>query len=55
MSPSRRVRGRFVLNVVVASLGAIKDWEPELRTLITGILASPFREVVIWGEDLIMI
>ncbi|KPV74030.1 uncharacterized protein RHOBADRAFT_54600 [Rhodotorula graminis WP1] len=39
-------------------LGPISGWQPELKTMVASILASPFRECILWGsraEDIIIV
>ncbi|GAA6054361.1 hypothetical protein JCM3770_003336 [Rhodotorula araucariae] len=36
-------------------LGAITGWQPELKTMVASILASPFRECILWGPDMIIV
>jgi len=31
-------------------LGPISGWQPELKTMVANILASPFRECILWGS-----
>lgn len=31
-------------------LGPISGWQPELKTMVANILASPFRECILWGD-----
>lgn len=37
------------------TLGPISSWCPELRTVVASILASPFRECILWGEDMTIV
>lgn len=36
-------------------LGAIENWPPTLRTLVSTILASRFPQSIFWGDDLILL
>ncbi|BGP42546.1 hypothetical protein JCM10450v2_006649 [Rhodotorula kratochvilovae] len=36
-------------------LGPIAGWQPELKTMVASILASPFRECILWGPDMIIV
>ncbi|GAA5995875.1 uncharacterized protein JCM10292_004800 [Rhodotorula paludigena] len=36
-------------------LGPISGWQPELKVMVASILASPFRECILWGPDMILI
>ncbi|BGO94298.1 hypothetical protein NBRC10512_002748 [Rhodotorula toruloides] len=33
------------------AVGPIESWPPELRTMVSSILASPFRECILWGPE----
>jgi hypothetical protein len=37
------------------SLGPISGWCAELRSGVASILASPFRECILWGEDMAIV
>lgn len=37
------------------TLGPISGWCAELRTIIASVLASPFRECILWGEDMAIV
>ncbi|GAA6041500.1 hypothetical protein JCM8097_001909 [Rhodosporidiobolus ruineniae] len=37
------------------AIGPISSWPRELKTMVTSILASPFRECILWGEDMCII
>ncbi|GAA5825914.1 hypothetical protein JCM11251_000050 [Rhodosporidiobolus azoricus] len=36
-------------------LGPILSWKPELKTMVASILASPFRECILYGDQNVMI
>lgn len=38
-----------------ASLGRIADWAPELKCMVSVMLASPYRECILYGPDHILI
>ncbi|GAA5973125.1 hypothetical protein JCM11641_006280 [Rhodosporidiobolus odoratus] len=37
------------------ALGPISSWPRELKTMVASILASPFRECILWGESMTII
>jgi hypothetical protein len=37
------------------SLGPITDWRAELKTMVSCMLASPYRECILYGLEMVMI
>ncbi|SCZ87449.1 BZ3500_MvSof-1268-A1-R1_Chr2-2g04915 [Microbotryum saponariae] len=37
------------------SIGPISSWPPELKTTLSNVLASPFRECILYGPEFIML
>lgn len=49
--------GRLIrdFNWANSLLGPISSWVPELKTMVTSILASPYRECILYGPHRVMI